>query len=278
MKKAIQVSYSESFEKVCKIASEEGFKHISVNFNDTPDPSDTTYDKAPEHILSVLGKYGLEAVQTHLFYYYPLLSAEKTDPESEHRVMREIEVSAKIGAKWCAWHTRYYKSGEWQSGTFDEALTLKYNYESVSRYLETAEKFGTGIALENLFGIMMFGGTDLLMRICDLFPSPNVGICWDTGHANISKEDQADAITKLGSRIKCTHVHNNWGVRDDHAPPIYGNIEWERVMPALASTGYQGPLTLETHCWYNSDDLLRSFTKHNYDSLLYLESLFGGGK
>ena len=67
----------------------------------------------------------------------------------------------------------------------------------------------------------------------------------------------------------------NWGVRDDHAPPIYGNIEWNRVIPALAATGYDGPLTLETHCWYNVDDLSRSFMKHNYDSLLYLESLIG---
>ena len=278
MNKAIQIAYDKNFERVCRFASEAGFKNISVNFNNTEDPTDATYDKAPEHILGILEKYDLKVVQTHLYYYYPLLSAEKTEPELEHRVMREIEASARIGADWCAWHTRYYKSGEWQSGEFNEELTLKYNYESVSRYLEVAKKYGTGIALENLFGIMIFGGTDLLMRICDQFHDDRVGICWDTGHANISKEDQADAITKLGSRIKCTHVHNNWGVRDDHAPPIYGNIEWKRVIPALADVGYDGPLTLETHCWYNEDELWRSFMKHNYDSLLYLESLIGGDK
>jgi sugar phosphate isomerase/epimerase len=273
MIKAIQIAYDNSFEKECMIVSEAGFKHVSVNFNNTPIPTDDTYDRAPDHILGVLDKYGLRAVQTHLYYYYPLLSAEKTEPELEHRILREIEVSGKIGAEWCAWHTRYYKSGEWQSGEFNEELTLRYNYESISRYLEQAKKFGTGIAIENLFGIMMFGGTDLLMRICDSLRSDAVGICWDTGHANISKEDQADSITLLGSRIKCTHIHNNWGVRDDHAPPIYGNIEWNRVMPALAAVGYRGPLTLETHCWYESDELLRSFAKHNYDSIAYLESL-----
>ena len=62
-------------------------------------------------------------------------------------------------------------------------------------------------------------------------------------------------------------------MRDDHAPPIYGNIKWDSVMTALASIGYQGPLTLETHCWYDNEDLLRSFAKHNYDSLVFLESL-----
>ena len=111
------------------------------------------------------------------------------------------------------------------------------------------------------------------MRLCDSFSADNIGICWDTGHANISKEIQAESIALLGNRIKCTHIHNNWGVRDDHAPPIYGNIEWAKVIPALMATGYKGPMTLETHCWYNDDALFESFARHNYDSLLYLESL-----
>ena len=187
--------------------------------------------------------------------------------------MREIEVSGKISAPWCVWHPRYFKSGEWKTGAYDEERTFYYNHETVSHYLEQAKKFGTGIALENLFGSMMYGGVDTLARLCDSFRTDNIGICWDTGHANIDLEDQSAAISFLGNRIKCTHIHNNWGVRDDHAPPIYGNIEWNRVMPALAATDYDGPLTLETHCWYIIDDMLRSFAKHNYDSLVYLESL-----
>jgi sugar phosphate isomerase/epimerase len=212
-------------------------------------------------------------VQTHLYYYYPLLSAEKTEPELEKRILREIEVSGKIGAEWCAWHTRYYKSGEWQSGEFNEELTLRYNYESVSRYLEQAKKFGTGIALENLFGSMMYGGFETLARLCDGFNTDNIGICLDTGHANIDKVDLPAVISDLGDRIKCTHIHNNWGKDDDHAPPIYGNIAWDKVMPALAIIGYQGPLTLETHCWYEDEAMLRSFAKHNYENLEYLERL-----
>ena len=120
---------------------------------------------------------------------------------------------------------------------------------------------------------MMYGGFDTLARLCDSFRTDNVGICLDTGHARINKEDQSAVISFLGNRIKCTHIHNNWGMRDDHAPPLYGDIEWNRIMPAFAAIGYQGPLTLETHCWYDDEALLRSFAKHNYDSLVYLESL-----
>ena len=277
MKKAIQIPYDENFEKKCQIANEAGFRYISVNFHDTPVPSDATYDKAPAHILTILEKYDLKAVQTHLYCYYPLSSADQIEEELEHRVLREIEVSGKIGAPWCVWHPRYFKSGEWSNGVYDEEMTLYYNHQTIPHYLEQAKKFGTGIAIENLFGSMMYGGIDMLARLCDSFGTDHVGICWDTGHANIhanrGKEDPIVAISLLGNRIKCTHIHNNWGMHDDHAPPIYGNIEWEKVMSALAETGYDGPLTLETHCWYVTDDLLRSFAKHNYDSLVYLESL-----
>ena len=273
MKKAIQISYDENFEKKCEIAHDVGFRHIAVNFNDTPEPSDITYDKAPAHISAILEKYDLEAVQTHLYYYYPLSSADQIEEELEHRILREIEVSGKIGAPWCVWHPRYFKSGEWKTDTYDEEQTFYYNHETVPRYLEQAKKFGTGIALENLFGSMMYGGVDMLTRLCDSFRTDNVGICFDTGHANIDKEDLSAVISFFGDRIKCTHIHNNWGKRDDHAPPIYGNIEWERVMPALTSIGYQGPLTLETHCWYDDEAMLRSFAKHNYENLEYLERL-----
>lgn len=276
MKKAIQIPYSEAFERECRIASEEGFRYISVNLHDISEPSDAVYDRAPAHISELLEKYGLEAVQTHLFYYYPLSSADQIDEALEHRILREIEVSGKIGAPWCVWHPRYFKSGEWKTGEYDEERTFFYNHETLPRYLEQAEKFGTGIALENLFGSMMYGGADTLARLCDSFHTDRMGICWDTGHANINPEDQPSAISSMGDRIKCTHIHNNWGKRDDHAPPVYGNIEWSRVMSALSENGYNGPLTLETHCWYEDESLLRSFTRHNYDCLVYLESLMKG--
>lgn len=273
MKKAIQIAYDERFEKKCKIAHDVGFRHISVNFNDTPNPSEDTYDKAPDHILSILEKYDLKVVQTHLYYYYPLSSADKINEKLEHRVLREVEVSGKIGSPWCVWHPRYFKSGEWKNGMYDEDKTFFYNHETIPRYLEQAENFGTGIALENLFGSMMYGGVETLARLCDSFQADNIGICLDTGHANIDKVDMAAAISFLGNRIKCTHIHNNWGVRDDHAPPIYGNINWSAFMSALAKTGYCGPLTLETHCWYEDEAMLRSFAKHNLDQLVYLEKL-----
>ena len=96
-------------------------------------------------------------------------------------------------------------------------------------------------------------------------------ICWDFGHANMLAFNQADAIRTLGKRIECTHVHNNFKKQDLHLPPDCGNIEWDKVMKAMNDIGYDGPLTLETHCLYVDDELLKSFAKYNYAGLIYLE-------
>lgn len=274
--KAIQIPYDQNFEKKCEYASLGGFKYISVNLRDTPDPSDVTYDKAPENITKILKKYNLKAAQTHLYYYYPLHSADKIDDALEHRVLREIEVSGKIGAKWCVWHPRYYVSGEWETGEYDEEKTLYYNHKTVTGYLEQAKRFNTGIALENLWGSMIRGGSPMLARLCDSFNADNVGICWDTGHANIMEREQAqdEAIRFLGERIKCTHIHNNFKNFDLHLPPDAGNIEWDKVMKAFKDIGYEGPLTLETHCLYPEDDkLLRDFARYNFNCLEFIQRL-----
>ncbi len=273
MKKAIQISYNENFELSCQLAREAGFEDIAVNFNDTPIPTDETYDKAFDNISKILEKNALSVVQTHLFYYYPLSSADEIDVTCEHRVLREIEVSGKIGAPFCVWHPRDYKFGVLGAREYDEEKTFIYNHKTIPHYIEAAEKFGTGIALENLYGRMMRGGVDTLIRLCDSFNSDKVGICLDTGHANLNKDDIPALIARLGGRIKCTHIHNNHGERDDHAPPIYGNIKWDGVMGALSTVGYDGALCLETNCPYDDTELFRSFLKHNYDSLSYLERL-----
>ena len=117
---------------------------------------------------------------------------------------------------------------------------------------------------------------DDLCELVDSFRDAEMAICWDFGHANLLATEQDKAIEIAGDRIRCTHVHNNFGDSDGHLPPDTGNIEWSKVMPALARAGYQGALTLETHCLYPDRDLLLAFAKFNYAGLVYLEKLFKG--
>ena len=81
----------------------------------------------------------------------------------------------------------------------------------------------------------------------DLEAAGLCGICWDTGHGNLNKLDQAAAVRRMGKRLKALHVNDNKGQRDEHILPYHGTIEWEAFMKALGEVGYEGDFTYEIH-------------------------------
>lgn len=277
MKKAIQIDYNEKFEKKCKYAAESGFDGISVNFSGMVDKSQYEWDCAVEDIQTILEHYKLECCQTHPYYYDLRVSSEITEDRYEYAIIQAIIASGKLGASWCALHPRSSVS----SG-FRVSRSFEDNVNKVNEYLEYAHKYNVGIGIENLpifldvIPIMPFYSSNYedLCELADNFNDEKVGICWDTGHANLMDFDQADAIRYLGQRIKCTHIHNNFKNVDNHFPPTIGNIPWNKVMGAFDEIGYKGYLTLETHCFYPEDDTeLRNFARYNFEGLEFLESI-----
>ena len=279
MIKAIQIAYDEFFEKKCRIASAAGFRHISVNFNDMKDRSPEAWEKAPYEIRRILAENDLTGVQAHLPYYDLRISAEILEKDMEEAIRNSIRVCGETGIPWCVWHPRSSVS----SG-FKASQALKDNLPVISGYLELAASCGTGIALENLPSFpgiipqMPFYTSNYedLLVLHDSFRTDNVCICWDTGHANMMHFDQADAIRFLGERIGCTHIHNNFCHNDLHLPPDNGNIKWDQVMSAFRDIRYTGPFTLETHCLYPEDHMLRAFADYNLAGLKYMEGLLEG--
>lgn len=276
MIKAIQIAYNEDFERRCEYASSAGFKEIAVNFHDTKDTSKKAWSEASDKILGIMEKYDLKCVQTHLPYYELRISAEILDDELEDKMENSIRVGAEIGAPWSVYHPRTAINDG-----YIRPKNLEINQRVISKYLEWATKYGTGIALENLpifdgiVPIMPFYTSDYsdLCELTDWFNSKDVSICWDFGHAHLMDFNQAQALKYIGDRIKCTHIHNNNTYGDTHNNPDVGTIDWASVMKALKEIGYTGPLTLETHCRYPDDEVLKSFYKHNFVCIEYLERL-----
>lgn len=276
MEKAVQIAFNDTFEKRCEYASMAGFTEIAVNFHDTVDTSIKAWGEASDKILKIMEKYNLKCVQTHLPYYDLRISAEILDDELEDKMKNSIRVGAEIGAKWSVYHPRTAINDG-----YIRPKNMGINKRVISKYLEWATKYGTGIALENLpifngiVPIMPFFTSEYsdLCELADSFKSKDVGICWDTGHANLMDFDQVQAIKYVGDRIKCTHIHNNNKYGDSHDNPDAGNIDWTRVMATLKEIGYKGPLTLEVHFQYDDEEIIKSAMKHNYVCLGYLERL-----
>ena len=70
---------------------------------------------------------------------------------------------------------------------------------------------------------------------------PNVGVLFDTFHANIEEKDIGAAYRTVGTHLK--HVHT---CENDRGIPGSGHVEWPGVFKALRDLRYDGWLTIES--------------------------------
>ncbi|QQO08965.1 sugar phosphate isomerase/epimerase family protein [Breznakiella homolactica] len=206
-----------------------------------------------EETKNVLAENHIAANQSHA-PFYNVLDHSLTDREfREEMVRRSVIASGKLSVKWVVIH----------AGTIPDSPSaresLRANIEYFKPHLELAAENGTGIAIENLFdfssdensrGARRYtGGLDELLELVDSLARdfPNVGICWDFGHANEMALNQEQALKLVGKRLKALHVNDNNGVLDDHTLPFAGLIDWPRLMKVLKEIGYDGDFTYEIH-------------------------------
>jgi len=118
------------------------------------------------------------------------------------------------------------------------------NLKIFSELSKHAKDFGVKVAVENrletTFGCM----------IADLLPivkadPDGLGICLDTGHAIVNGISPALAVKQARDDLIATHVHDNDGYRDQHLPPLMGNIDWVDFMDAIKGISYDRPLIIE---------------------------------
>ena len=69
----------------------------------------------------------------------------------------------------------------------------------------------------------------------------NIGILFDTFHANVEEKDVAAAYRHCGRRL--AHVH---ACENDRGVPGSGHVDWTGVFAALRAIGYDGWLTIES--------------------------------
>jgi len=113
-------------------------------------------------------------------------------------------------------------------------------YQSLGPVLAT---YNVTIAVEplNRFETYFINTADDAVALCEEINHPNVGILFDTFHANIEEKDIAAAYRRVGRHLK--HVHT---CENDRGIPGSGHVEWPAVFEALRSLNYDGWLTIES--------------------------------
>jgi D-psicose/D-tagatose/L-ribulose 3-epimerase len=117
---------------------------------------------------------------------------------------------------------------------------VKENLREICRYAEAKSK---RIALEplNRFETDFINTCEQAVRMVNDVSSPALKIHLDTFHMNIEEKDSAAAIRRAGKLLGHFHAcgSDRGTVGGDH-------INWPEIIAALASTGYNGDVVIES--------------------------------
>ena len=232
-------------------------------------------------VADAAAEVGITIVQSHVPMHNFCTRPEGTPEDLDEMVDRAIEAAAIFGAPWTVAHPAT-ALGEGRSMNASRGK----NIEFFSKRLETAAKFGIGIALENMADFEGGGRRRWycaeVEELCDLIDTLDqgtglVGACWDFGHANLVYPSQREALLYLGQRLKVTHTHDNSGLRDEHLAPFRGNVDFFEIMKTLKEMDYRHDLSFEVKRMLNPrvpESLKDNLWRHLLDVGRFLVSLY----
>ena len=250
---------------------EAGFDAVDFHFNEidrmlTHDEQDAFIEDAKK----ILKESGMPISQVHARFGHVEDFRDPAQLEDYYRhVIRTLELAERLGAPWAVVHPLDFMT---LLGCEKEEM-LQRNADFFARAIEAVPNIG--LAFENT-GRTYFCNADRLLELRNAAGNhERFGFCWDTGHGNLIEGlDQEENIMKLGGLLKCTHIQDNRGERDDHFMPYMGIIDWPKVVHALKNSGYQGDFVYESaqplKCLPDDNVLRMEFMKYTVKLGRYL--------
>jgi len=234
--------FHEAFglKKTIDIFAEAGFRGIDFSADIEQYCTDAHTPEFYRQIKAYANDRGIGFYQAHA----PFLSGfaePATRDEHLSKVIKGLYHASLLGSHVVTVHPCKFldSQGQWNSDAI-----MEYNLGYYQKLIPYAQEYNVKIAIENLPGHIT-KTPEALLQLLNALSSDVFTVCYDVGHDQIAGNNPAETISKLGSRIGCTHIHDNDGIHDVHTLPYYGIIDWENVMKAFAQSGYTGNLNYE---------------------------------
>lgn len=140
---------------------------------------------------------------------------------------------------------------------FDPEDEWQLNKEIYTALIPDLKEYKVMTLLENLFNRDVEGtryagacsdfteGAQWIDRLNEIASEELFGLCFDSGHCNLARQNIYRAIKVTGKRLKALHLQDNSGHLDDHRGPYTGTVDWEGIIRGLREIGYAGDLNYE---------------------------------
>ncbi len=245
------------------------FNYANLNFFEIQELLDKqNYEEIFDDIIKYLNRSRIIFNIAHAPIHYPFFFNNYYNRKDidilQERILKAINISKEVGVNKIVIHVGTYLDENYE---YDMQKSIEHNIKYLEPFVKKAIDKNILIAIEN--GTQMekdeplFKNTapyiDELIKIVEYcnqkYNKEVLGICFDFGHANVGKLDIYNEIKKIGSKLKVTHIHDNYG-SDSHNQPFDGTINWTSVRQALSEINYNGELTSEVR--YTKEELSNS--------------------
>lgn len=241
---ALESVASAGFHQTELLAEGEGWKE--------PGPREAS------NLRKTLDRLGIDPATIHT----PLKGVNIASPDDAirkdgtERIANAMRFGAEVGARTAIVHpTGRPGPGEPPFALENIGAAMEYAHDSVGKLVKVAQESGIRIALENLSSVRLvcrpLETMQELRAFITGFPSEEVGLCLDVGHACISGLDPAEQARVGSNRLCALHIQDVDGSEDSHWVPGKGVIDWSSMGQALSEIGFDGAWTIEvltTHC------------------------------
>lgn len=159
-------------------------------------------------------------------------------------VRNRLALAERIGSPNVVMH--FYFDHDVLNDADSKAAYYDTLFRSMDELRPDCERSGVRIAIENLPNGSLGHTMEHLERVLGRYPADLVGLCYDSGHAQLIDKGRFTILEAFRSRLITTHLNDNRAIRDEHLLPWDGNIDWDRLTTLLADSPCAAPFNFET--------------------------------
>ncbi len=162
--------------------------------------------------------------------------------ETVRQYKEAIKLAKEIDSKIVVIHL-----GIRSAGFMDKTEALARNHQTLQECVGFAEDSNVLLALENVGNspMRLFDTIQDMINIIKKISSSHLRATFDIGHAVIQKLNLYNSILELAPYLEHVHIHDNFGINDEHLPLNNGTINFSPAFKALKKIKYNKTITME---------------------------------
>jgi sugar phosphate isomerase/epimerase len=257
--------------------AEAGFSHVHWCHEWSGDYSYSIYEML--QIKEWFRELGLKARGIHAtdgvkrkgpaMYRYPWTEQNTRSYASENEYNRlagveliknRVDLACELETREVALHLQlpyklFEEDPEFKAGYYARVCR---SFDELEPYCKTRH---IRICLENLMGTPWEHQYYAFELLFGRYDRDFLGLCFDTGHANVVCPDSLEPARLYADRLFIAHLHDNHGLRspacwedgvsmsacDEHLMPFEGTFNWEAFAGILGVSSHEAPYLLEIH-------------------------------